>query len=500
MSRIKRSLVNFTSHSFLSKLPLLAGFVATPLLLEWLGEETFGSYRVLIQWFSYLALFEIALNGSTLGRISHYVGLKDHNQTAGLLKASIQIGFRFLFLPLSLGLLWVYFVPELIKTTSISNYELRWAAGLLLISLIVSPFTGFRALIDSQQKTYLLSIFNTLRGLLIIGGGLLFAYFGTDLIQLAALEVIVQILITLPIIYLGIKSIPQFFEKKVNANHHKSINSLNSPVLISAVTAHIGLVGDNLIVAWMMGAKAATPFLLTQRLGQMAHGQLLSIGNSTWAALVELRAQKKFDVLRERFLEINELIGGLTVICITPLMIYNQDFMTLWLGPGQYAGSWVNTFIFVNLWISSISSFWGWLIGGIGLQKEWVPYTLAGTTLNIIISLVGCYYLGYLGPLLGTFAEYLFVRCPGQLILVRRNYQISVSQTLLINFKSLFIGTLFGLLIFFFHQQEWATVTTWWQLIAHLSISFIFGIGLFWFLIMSARSKTLWKERILRLF
>ena len=398
MSRFKKSLHNFLSQSLLSKVTILAGFLATPLLLDLLGEETFGAYRVLIQWFSYLAIFEVVLNGTTIGRISLFVGEGKYLEVKKLLKASIDVGCKYLFVPLLFGALWIYFLPALIKTEAISSGELRWAGGALLISLFLGPLTGFRALIDCQQKSYLLTIINTTRGLLLILGGLGAAYFGAGLLQLAIVEVVVQVFGVLAVCYIGMRALPNVFKEKATKEDKESIESLNKPVFVSALTAHIGLVGDNLIIAWILGAKAATPFLLMQRLGQMAHSQLLAIGNATWAGLVELRAQKKYKRLEERFLEINELIGGLTLICIAPLLVYNEKFMMLWLGEGQYIGHAINLFIFLNLWLSSVSSFWGWLIGGIGLQKEWQPFTLWGTGINIVVSLVGCYLSVILGP------------------------------------------------------------------------------------------------------
>ena len=499
MSRTKRSAANFISQTILSKVTMLVGFVATPLLLQWMGSEKFGVYKILLQWFSYLAIFELILNASTLGCITQPLGRGETDQVKGLMMASLRLGYRWLPVLFAVGGFWVYFLPELIKTESISHSELRWAGAGCLAMLFFSPFTCLRALTDASQKSYFISLTNTLRGLFVTLGTLPLAFWGVHLSFFVMMEFAAQALVTIAFVIFALRILPGLFRHRPRADEGSKIKKLSGPVLISAVSDQIGLVGDNLIVAWMMGANVVTPFFLTQRLGQLAYAQLLSIGNSTWAGLIELRTQGNQARFEERTYEITKLIGAMWVVIVVPLAIGNKYFMALWVGAAQYSGDLPNYIFFLNICLGSVLSFWGWLIGGVGLQREWVPFAIAGNILNIGLSIVGCYYYGYIGPLIGTLTEFLVIRSGGLLLVLKRHYQLRRRRMIVAVAQPLALSALYGFTLQKITASEIFAIDSWFKLALFLVCCGSIGLGLSWTLLLNKEDQLNWLTRLKRI-
>ena len=58
MTRTQKSVWSFATGLGSLILTMLIGFVSTPWILAWLGRERFGAWRVLLDCFGYLALFD----------------------------------------------------------------------------------------------------------------------------------------------------------------------------------------------------------------------------------------------------------------------------------------------------------------------------------------------------------------------------------------------------------------------------------------------------------
>ncbi len=150
---------------------------------------------------------------------------------------------------------------------------------------------------------------------------------------------------------------------------------------------------------------------MTQRLAQLVQGQLQSIGNATWAGLVQLYAQGQTEKFCSRLMELTALVGGLSAAVLGPIAAYNRHFVVLWVGTPSYAGEWVNIIACVNIWIWALISLWCWPISGSGQIAAWLPYALAFSAINICVSVMATYWVGMPGPVIGTLTAFLTVHC-----------------------------------------------------------------------------------------
>src|SRR5579872_412205 len=91
MSRVRLASRNYVSSIVYAAMTLVTGFVATPWILRWLGEERFGAFRVTSDWCGYLSLLEFGIGGALLPLLAHAVVKQEREKVYDLLAASIRV-------------------------------------------------------------------------------------------------------------------------------------------------------------------------------------------------------------------------------------------------------------------------------------------------------------------------------------------------------------------------------------------------------------------------
>src|SRR5207237_10508149 len=80
----------------------------------------------------------------------------------------------------------------------------------------------------------------------------------------------------------------------------------------------------------------------------MVGRELQGIGGSSWPALAELHAQGQSGIFNERLIDLTRLVAILAFAGLVPIAVYNQFFVTRWVGAAQYGGEMLTLVAFVN--------------------------------------------------------------------------------------------------------------------------------------------------------
>lgn len=148
MSRTKNSSSNFVAGLVLTFVSLAVGVFSTPWLLNWLGHERFGAYRVLVDWGGYVGLFELGIGGALMARLAVAIGQGNEEEKLEVLAAGLRLYLRVTLLMVVVGFTWVAILPRLLVVTTISPAELRFTGAALLITLIATPLLTLRWLAE----------------------------------------------------------------------------------------------------------------------------------------------------------------------------------------------------------------------------------------------------------------------------------------------------------------------------------------------------------------
>ncbi|MBC7911866.1 MAG: lipopolysaccharide biosynthesis protein [Pyrinomonadaceae bacterium] len=467
---------------------------STPWLLHWLGVERFGTFRVLLDWVAYVGLLELGLGGALWARLAVALGKGEKATAQNLLVAGLRAYFLVMLVMVGVGLGLMVALPYFVKTVTVGHDELRLAWLCCILPIIIFPLSVFRLLADARQQSYLVSLLFTLQSLLTIGLLLITAWAGWGLIGQSLAIGLGQFPAIFILMWIGLRAYPIRWLSKPEPEARRAIRALNWPMFIYNTSFRVGILSDTIVLAWVMGPTAVVPFFLTQRLATLAQNQLMNIGNSTWAGLVELQSQGHLDTFRTRLLELTSLVSGLSLAILIPIATFNYHFIARWVGSSNYAGDAVNILVCLNIWLWAVFYLWGWTLSGTGQIAHWTPYALSFTIINLAVSITGTLMLGMVGPLLGTLVSFLLVTSWGMPRILKRIFGLS-PYALWRNALLPFLWALpYAIILGIIARAR--TPSGWAELIMEMSLASLFGLALWWMLGLSGSDRTIWRARL----
>jgi O-antigen/teichoic acid export membrane protein len=404
--RTRRSALTYASGLAATALSLAISFVATPLLLRWLGDERYGAVRTLSDWFGHLTLLELGLAGALSPVLAKALARGEDAPLRQAMAAGVRAFCRVATLAVAAGGAIALLAPSLVPVSSALTRDLVQAALVALAGQLFYPLLPFRALAEAAQRGYVVHAANFAQMVLATGLALILAHGGYGITGQFAALLAGQLLFAAWVLASGLRRHPDLIHARWRHAKGSAANAelwrLNVPTLLTQLAGRAGLLTDNIVVALILGPAAVPPLFLTQRLIQVACQQIQGVGNASWAALAELHALGRHDVFNARVLDLTRLVSGLTVAAIAPIAAYNHHFVTRWVGAPSFAGDAVTILAAVNAWLLALLSLWGWCFGGTGLIGRLVPVSLISAGLNVAASVVATHAVGLAGPLWGT--------------------------------------------------------------------------------------------------
>lgn len=411
MSRTARALSTYVTGVGLTGFMLVASFVSTPLLLRWLGETTFGTFRLASDWLGYLALLELGLGGALPPLLARALARGDEAGVRTLVSTGVRAYVRVLLWTLGVGAVAVAALPLLLGLPPEASRDLWWGGALGLLGMLFLPLVPLRSLAEASQRGALVNKALFVQSLVILLASLALARAGLGL-KGQFLAVAVGAAVFAAVVALDVlRRHPGLLSRRAlattDAGAEAELRQLNRPMLVLNVTGRVSLLTDNIVVALLLAPALVVPLVLTQRLIGVVQTQLQSIGNASWAGLAELLARGEQERFRERVVELTQLIAVLALAALTPLAALNDHFVRLWVGAQHDAGLLVTGSACVNAFCLSLISFWVWCFGGTGQIARVLPLKVGWSVLNLVASVALTLTVGVAGPVLGTLVSYV---------------------------------------------------------------------------------------------
>jgi O-antigen/teichoic acid export membrane protein len=366
------------------------------------------------------------------------------------------------------------------------------------------PLSPLRSLAEASQRGYVVNLFLIVQSVAIASLALVAAKIGWGIAgQLGAVAAGAMLfggLLAADVLARRRKLLP------TNRDHAstgmtRELWQLNTPTLIINICGRVGLLTDNIIVGSILSASAIVPFLMTQRIAQLAQTQLTAVGSATWASLAELYARGEHELFRKRFIELTRLVTMLGLCVLLPIVAFNHSFVRLWVGEAQYAGAVITGLAGLNALIVSLASLWGWVFGGTGQLAKLVPLSIASATVNLLVS-VGFTWMysqtnvhrALWGPVLGTTCAYALLMLPILPLLLCRHFGIAVRELWAAVLGPAVVGAPYGALLIW-----WAAKYPpggWIALAMQMASSALIFAGLCWMLLLAPDDRAMWKLRL----
>ena len=176
--RAQRSIASYVSALTSSGLTIVFALVATPLRLEWLGEETMGLYRVLLDALAYLALLELGIAAALSSLFATALARDDSTRVRSLLRLGVRELLKMSALKVLVGLGLSFALLHAVEIPSGLRMDFIVACGIGVLSTLLTPVNAFRALLEAAQRGYSVNLVLTLQATLTTLLALWFARLG----------------------------------------------------------------------------------------------------------------------------------------------------------------------------------------------------------------------------------------------------------------------------------------------------------------------------------
>jgi len=496
--RTRRSILTFLAGELFAGVTIIAGLLATPPLLRWLGDERFGAFRVTTDWYGYLSLFELGLSGALLPLLARAIGLEHLELIRQTLAAGVRAYFRASFVMLVGGLGLAATITWLVPVSAANATDLRRACIIVLLGVAFVPLAPFRALVEARQRGYWINALLVLHSLLVTGLALAMAWAGWGISGQCLAVVLAGVAFRLVLAWAALREFPGLLAASIRqapeAEVWRGLWNLNWPTLIFNLAGRVSLLTDNIIVAGLLGAAPVVPFFVTQRLAMLAQRELQGIGNASWAALAELHARGELKTFNQRLIELTTLVTVLGVACMVPLAAYNRHFVTLWVGPARYGGQALTIIASLNAILLATFSLWGWCVSGTGQIGEMSNAMVIQATINLTLSIILTERLGSLGPVLGTFVSFMAVSVWYLPLLLRRLFGTSLKELIGAIAAPLELGLPYAAIVWWVAEVHEAGGLL--KTASEIGVAALLYLASWWLVVLKRPERAGWSERI----
>lgn len=474
---------------------LLLGIITTPIILGYLGEEQFGIFRILIDWFSHLSLLEFGLYGAILSFISKIISEKK-----GKLGIALQTIFhkytRVLFWQIGTLLIFAVFYKYIVPVSEANQSNAWWAFGLLSLSTVLIYSQIFRAYLEASQKGYIVNSIIVAQNTVYIVLAVCFVYLSYGVIGQVVAYVISLTFMFAVYLYVCRDTLPLFFSKEMLVQNDLNIlKKQRKNLFLNELFGRVSFMSDNIIIVFILGAASVTPFYLTQRLAQILQQQLQSISNSAWPALGELYYKNQKSVLSSRIIQLTELTAAFSGIAMGTLILMNKSFMYIWTGQQTYSGDITTYMSCINGGLVAIVSLWGWCMAAINRSDKAVPVFFTQAMVNVIGSFVLTYAIGINGPLFGTFLGLGVVTAWWLGKIISETFGIKYRVLMFLWTIPFLIPVIVAIAIHRFWR--WPLAETWLMFFCqYIGVSLVF-LAFVYFLLVSKRTKAVFREKMI---
>ncbi len=434
--RAKRSILTYFTQSFSSVILLVLSLISTPLILKAVGSKTYGQYRLILEYLGYFGLLEFGLYSTTRILLSESFTI-DKDRVLNVIRSSlthyIWIALSSIFL-LSVLTSLRAFIPQI---NIISDKQVYLASLFIALGFILLPLSPIKASLESEQRGYIVeaaSFINKALNIILI---LILTLYKLELFTFFAVLFIANLTSNLFILYKSNFSLKDvLFSKDQKLLSQKESKSTRYDIFLFDLAGKLNLSSDAIIISFFNNIEVVTVFFISQRLTNVVSSFIYGISNSLWPALSNMYFNKEMDLLRDKILFCTRLSGFVAIFFLTPILFLNSKFISLWVGESFVAGPIFNTIIVANAFAQTLLSLWGWLISSTNNTHLARKSLIISTLSNIILSLCFTYYLGIIGPILGTLATSLLVTLPINQSIIKKLFSINATSLFTSWFRS----------------------------------------------------------------
>lgn len=449
-SRKRNSLKNVSYGLLVTIISVIVSFINRTYLVKFLGIEPLGLNGLFTEVITMMSLAELGIGMAitySLYKPIHENNIEKINQLMSLFKSTYNIIASIVF---ALGIIILPFIHLIVNGTNFSVGYIRLVFFLFVVnSASTYLFSYNTSFINANQKQYVVSLVSTLWKVVFTAINVILLCLFENYILYLLLLILQTLCTNLYLTYYVRKKYPFITYKEDLPSKEKTcifqdiknifvkrlsgvITSSTTNILISTFvnTIQVGLYSNYIMI-----------FSVVRTLKiQFSNAIKASVGDLS----VSEKPEKCICILRQ----LTFLFFMFSIIVCGCLLSISNDFITIWLGKNYVMGRAVVAIAIYNLYLELISEpLWQYLeVSGLFKQDKYIG--LAGSSLNLLVALIGGYYVGIIGIFLGTVATQILQMILKTRLLFKYKYNKQYSSYLFIILRMMIAIVISSYIIF----------------------------------------------------
>jgi O-antigen/teichoic acid export membrane protein len=274
--------------------PLLAGIVAVPILLDELGIDQFGVLLLALAVLGYFALFDLGIGRATTKYVAEYLATGRHEALRALAWTSMSmLGLLGVLAGIALAALTPLLVADVFNLPASLEHETRIVFFLLAAGLpAVLTTPAARGVLEAQQRFATVNLVRVPSNVALFALPLAVLPFSKSLIAIVAVLVVSRYVVFAVYLYLAVTALPAAERWRPTRAHARLVapfagwTALNNGLGLLMVGGYLDRFFITSLLSVKQAAYYATAFEVINRLWVFPAG-LLSVVFPTFSALAE---------------------------------------------------------------------------------------------------------------------------------------------------------------------------------------------------------------------
>lgn len=391
----------------------VSGIVLVPLYLRHIPADLYGAWSASGNVLVWMTLIDPGLSAVLQQRVATAYGQQDHSAVSGWIVSGVWITFGIALLVLLVGMAtsfffagWMYLPPTIDQTALVHAF--RWAVVGSALMVFSYSINSINQGLQSSLAIGLIFVAASLMRLVLV---ILFLGFGFGLLAIALPTAIMSLMMLCGnLVYLHVRL----------RNDGVALSWM--PTRIRELTGLISFTGmarfgsvlvnnlDLFLVVRILGPDSVNVLRFTRTGPEICRTIIERPVTAMQATLPHLMGSGNLDRAREILLRLLRLCIWMLVLCAGGFLVFNGEFLRLWVGDRFFAGNQVNILLILSFVGATAMSLLAGLCFSAGDIRGTSSAGLAQGVLYLPLVLAGGHWFGMGGIVAASILSLLMTQ------------------------------------------------------------------------------------------
>lgn len=388
----------------------VTGLIVSPFIVGGLGSSMYGIWQMLGQLTGYSKIADSRATQVLKWTIAKKKNIATNAELQTDLSSAFIVTLVSMPIVLIIGSIISWYAPIITKAEPQYYSLIRVTSSLLILSLVIARvFDIYECILRGMNLSFKRMGFRTL--LIVIGGGLKIGVIllGYGIIGLSVVQVLIT-LITGAVIYSIVKkNVPWFGFGKTNYKEVIRFTKLSGWNMANTTAITLLSQSDKIFLGIIAGPVLVSTYSLTLFLPVAIGGIIFNIIVGAIPGIGTLIGLKEYEKIYKAWRSINDLVFLLAIGSGVTIILFNDSFLSLWVGREHFAGNVANALLMVLIIQELFIKQDGYVITATLELKKKVFITLISIIISLLVGLLMIKTYGIVGLCISLLAGRTFL-------------------------------------------------------------------------------------------